>query len=220
MNKIRLAIVDDYEMARKALIRLLNLDGDWEIVIEAENGIDLIEKLNQSIPDIILMDIQMPKMNGIEATERVLSQYPSIKIIAVTQFDNEQNIIEMYSRGVKSFLSKGCNPAEFFTAIRVVNQGGVYLTDEALKIIQSILGSNRYRQSHADVCNNLSDIEIQVLKCICKGLSSTDISKVINKSPRTVEKYREDLYRKFNVGSKKELIEIAISHELPTFWKK
>lgn len=214
MTKIKLAIAEDCEKFRKAIIRFINKENDLEVILEAENGIHLLEQLKTKTPDVILMDIRMPVMDGIEATDKINEFYPHLKIIAYSQYDQEENIIKMNIHGVKSFIGKEDEPEELFKAIRIVHDGGVYMTDKAALIVQHYLSeissTNAEDFISSEFENNLSETELLVLKSICKGLSSTDISKIIHKSHRTVEKYRNDLYQKFKVSNKKELIEKAM----------
>ncbi|MBN8577392.1 MAG: response regulator transcription factor [Cytophagales bacterium] len=207
MSKIQLAIVDDHEMVRKAFRRLLNLENDLEVMLEAENGIDLLQKLPKSNPEIILMDIRMPKMNGIEATDKVLSQYQNIKIIAFTQFDDEQNIIEMYSRGAKAFLCKQCEPEELFKVIRIVHKGGAYLTDQNLKIIQSQL-KPRSTQSQESSCFifELTAQEMKIIQLLQAGKTSKEIASTLKLTIKTIRTYRERLLKKTKTRNVVELL--------------
>jgi DNA-binding NarL/FixJ family response regulator len=209
MHKIKIGIVEDHDITRKLLIKLLSLEKDFEISLEAENGVDLLSKIEEEIPDIIIMDIFMPKMNGIEASQKVLERYPLVKIIVNTQYDFEFSSIEMYAYGVKSYIKKTENIKELVVAIRSVYNYGVYVNEGSLKVIQRYLNSKSPKVLIQKLTqHDLLEHEIQILSFICKGLSSTDIGKIMYKSHRTVEKYREDLYRKLNVNSKKELIEV------------
>lgn len=124
MTKIKLAIADDSEKFRKAIIRLIHFEHDLEVILEAENGVDLITQLETGSPDVILMDIRMPVMDGIVATDKIKQLYPHLKIIAYSQYDQEENIIKMNIHGVKSFIGKEDEPEELLKAIRIVHDGG------------------------------------------------------------------------------------------------
>lgn len=145
-------------------------------------------------------------MNGIEASLILSQLYPSIKIIAFSQYDIEANIIEMNVRGVMSFIGKEDEPEVLLKAIRVVNDGGVYMTAKSAEIVQNYLRSFSKKNK---LSSDLSPTEIVILRAICKGQSSTDIGKLVNKSHRTVEKYRNELYQKLNVADKKQLISLV-----------
>jgi DNA-binding NarL/FixJ family response regulator len=206
MNKIKLAIVDDSEKLRKAIIRLLNLENDFEVILEAENGHDLLEQLASKTPDVILLDIRMPVMDGIEATDKIKEYFPHLKIIAYSQYDKEENIIKMNIQGVKSFIGKEGEPQELFKAIRIVHDGGAYLTEKAAIIIQKHL-SNFYEKIDQRADEFLfQDGDIKFLKMILEGLTSKEIGEKINRSHRTVEDMRDKLYRKYNVANKQQLV--------------
>ncbi|UXE67778.1 MAG: response regulator transcription factor [Chryseotalea sp. WA131a] len=207
MNKIRIAIVDDKQMFRKSVVKVIEAEHDFEIVLEAENGVQLLDLLLDSKPEVILMDIRMPKMDGIETSIRVQKLYPQIKIIAFSQYDYEANIIEMYARGVKSFIGKDARLDELFNAIRIVYNGGSYLTELASEIIQKHLIVSLLPKS--TVKHSLSDFEMTILKGVCNGDSSVEIGKILNKSPRTIEDHRANLCKKFEVANKEQLIALV-----------
>lgn len=207
MTKIKIALVDDCEQFRKAIIRLIHLENDLQVVLEAENGYDLLEQLQIVSPDVILMDIRMPQMNGIEATRKVIERYPYHKIIAFSQYDQERNIVLMNVEGVKSFIGKEDDPDELLKAIRIVYMGGVYMTEKAATIIQSHLRN--------DSINNdspIQDEDYRFLRMILDGLTSKEIGEKLHKSHRTVEDMRDKLYRKYNVANKQQLIILLAKH--------
>lgn len=211
---IKLGIADDNKQFCEALKKLIHTEKDIEIILEADNGRDLIEKLKDVQPDIVLMDIRMPLMNGIEASLILSQLYPSIKIIAFSQYDQEENIIEMNIHGIKSFIGKDDESEELFKAIRIVYSGGVYMTDRAAKIVQKYL-SRIVGVQHSKVnLPAISESERKLLKDIVNGLSSSEIGKTMGKSHRTVEDMREKIYRKFNVDNKEQLIAIVARHNL------
>jgi DNA-binding NarL/FixJ family response regulator len=204
MTRIKLALADDNESFRKALIRLLHLEPDFEVIAEAKDGIDLLQKLEVYTPDIVIMDVRMPNMDGIESTRRIREVYPHLKVVAYSQYDIEDNIIKMNIEGVKSFIGKEDEPQELFLALRVVHKGNVYMTSRVAHIIQRHL-----KGSFKEKCPfQLTDMERILLNGINNGMSSTQLGEMICKSPRTVEKYVADMYRKFNITSKVELIKL------------
>jgi two-component system response regulator NreC len=164
------------------------------------------------IVDIILMDIRMPKMDGFEASEKVRELYPTVKIIAYSQYDLEANIIEMNIRGVKSFVGKEDEPEELFKAIRIVSSGGVYMTNRSAKIVQQYLANISKFLNY--VPTTLNEHDKTLLKMIVEGLTSKQIGEKIAKSHRTVDDMRNQLYLKFNVKSKEQLIALASKYSL------
>lgn len=209
MKKIKLALVDDHDGFRKAITRLIQLEDDLKVVLQAENGVQLLELLKTTTVEVILMDIRMPKMDGFEASAQVKRLHPNIKIIAFSQYDIEANIVEMYIRGVRSFVGKEDKPEELFKAIRTIWNGGVYMTDHSSQIIQQYLTKFQISKSPS-----LNDFETGLLKLVCKGNSSSEIGRTLNKSHRTIEEHRENLYKKFGVRSKEELIAVAIKNKI------
>lgn len=207
MEKIKLAVVDDCEKFRNAITKIIHLENDLEVVLQAENGEQLLELLKTATVEVILMDIRMPKMDGFEASEKVKQLHPNVKIIAFSQYDLEANIIEMNIKGVKSFVGKEDEPEELFKAIRTVSSGGVYMTNRSAEIVQRYLSNISKFLNHLP--STLCDHEKILLKMIVEGLTSRQIGKKLAKSHRTVDDMRNQLYLKFNVKSKEQLIALA-----------
>ena len=207
MTKIKIAIADDNKQFKKSVKALFKTEQDIEIIIDADNGIHLLDQLKTEQPEIVLMDIRMPKMNGIEASKKVLELYPKIKIITYSQYDYESNIVQMYIVGVKSFIGKDDRPEELLKAIRTVYTSGTYITDMATEIIKRNLAYKAKESNNIHLLK--SQQEKEFVKMISKGLSSREIASKINKSPRTVEDMRKRLYSKFNIDCKEQLIALA-----------
>lgn len=212
MSKIKIAIADDNKQFRNTIKALFKTERDLEIVLEADNGVQLLEQLKTEQPEIILMDIRMPKMNGIEASKKVLELYPKIKIITYSQYDYESNIVQMYIVGVKSFIGKEDRPEELLKAIRTVYTSGSYMTDMATEIIKRNLAYKAKESNNIHLLEN--DEEKQFVKMIIKGLSSGEIGTKVNKSSRTGDKMRERLYHKFGINCKEQLIALAVKWNL------
>jgi DNA-binding NarL/FixJ family response regulator len=203
MTAIRLALAEDNMASQKAISRLIQGENDLNLLFVAQNGQKLLATLQTQQPDIIIMDIRMPVMDGIEAAKKIKQAYPSLKIIALSQHDFEENILKMYSAGVRSFVGKEDDPAELLKAIRIVFDGGIYITERTTEIIQRNL--SKVIRPELQMMN-LNEQEQLLAKFIMQGLSSREIGKLLSKSPRTVEDMREKLYQKFNVLNKEQLI--------------
>lgn len=199
MTKIRLAFADDSVQSQKAIAKLIQPENDLDLIFTAQNGQELVDKLKNQLFDIVVLDIRMPKMDGIEAAKKIKQAYPDLKIIALSQHDFEENILKMYSVGVRSFVGKEDDPTELLKAIRIVFDGGIYITERTTKIIQRNL--SKVIQPELQMVN-LSEQEQLLARFIMQGLSSREIGKLLSKSPRTVEDMREKLYQKFNVLNK------------------
>ncbi len=210
MTRIKLAIVDDNESFRNAIVRLMRLEPDFDVIIEAGNGVDLLERLQSLYPDIIIIDISMPLVEGVDVTTKIRETYPHLKLIAYSRYDMEENVIKLIIHGMKSFVGKEDEPEELFLAIRVVQSGNVYMTNRVAQIIQKNL-----RTSFKEKCPyELTDIERILLNGINNGLSSTQLGDMVCKSPRTVEKYIADMYKRFRVTNKVELIKLISTWEM------
>jgi two-component system, NarL family, response regulator DegU len=212
MGKITLGIADDHAHARKSFVKFIRscYAQEIEVILEATNGSDLLTRLQFCQPEIILMDIQMPVMGGMEATLRVRDLYPTIKVIAFTQFDSENNIIEMNQLGVKSFLDKSVGLDEIIKAIRIVKDKGMYLPESVEKIWGNYLA--RLAKTRGDV--KLDDNEREMLTMICQGMSSAEIGNAMHKSPRTIDEHRSNLCKKFGVANKEQLIALVSRNKI------
>lgn len=209
MGSIRLGIAEDFRPIRDAVIARLSESDDLSVLIAADHGKQLLEMLEFNMVDVVLMDIKMPVMDGFQTTSILRERFPQIKVIAFTQFDGYNNIVEMNKLGVKSFLLKE-NIDSLTRVIKIVNDGGIYFPDAIGSIIQSTLGSASVTKPTTSEFE-LSSLQLKILQLICTGFSSREIGELIHKSPRTVEDYRSTLYEKFHVVNKEQLISKAIA---------
>lgn len=203
-KKTRVGIADNDKRFRKKTLGLIK-QTNLEIVLEAVNGVDLLEKIKCNAPDIILIDMWMPQLGGIEAIEALQSEHPYVNVVTYAQYINEEDIIAVFGVGVKGLLRKVDVLSQFQNVIQVVSNGGTYLTEDVSKVIQSALRRLRNVQRDARQIQ-LSMLERKLLSHVCSGLSCTEIGDLLCKSPRTIEKYRADLYSKFGVSSKVQFI--------------
>jgi DNA-binding NarL/FixJ family response regulator len=216
MTKIKIAVVDDHEPLLNALVKLFKAESDLDVILTAKNGIDLLEKLSTIMPEIILMDIRMPIMDGIQATKLIRLKYPTLKVIAHTQYDNDDNIVEMYKLGVKSFICKSGDPSELLSAIRTVYKGGNYVTDQALSIfinnlVVNTTKSKNNKSSHLESLGKLSPIELKVLWHTASIKSIKQIAKELHLSPNTVNNHQANIRKKLNLFGRNALAQHAMS---------
>jgi two-component system, NarL family, invasion response regulator UvrY len=217
-KQFKIAIVDDHNLFRKGLIKLINL-GDvknsYVILFEAENGNDLKEKISKrSLPDIILMDIDMPDMDGFEAVEWLRKFYPDICILVVSMFESEESILRMMKMGVKGYLSKDIEVEDMHMALESIINKGVYYTDLVSGVMaQSILG-NCSDDAKNVKGTELSENEREFIKLACSELTYQQIADKMHLSPKTVDGYRENLFRKFNVKNRVSLAMYAVRNGL------
>jgi len=218
---IKLAIADDEALFRAGMSFILTRVKNFEIIFEAENGSDLIEKLKVAPekPDVILMDLKMPLLNGVESTKILQKEYPEIKVIAVTSYDGKSFITNMIDVGASSYLLKNTSPKIVVHTINEVYDKGFYYDERVLKIIHENLLSAKSKRIKSDLDNNLlTKREKEILELICNQYTTNEIADKLFISPRTVEGHRNNLLLKTeskNVaglviyGIQKKLIELS-----------
>ncbi len=213
MSKIKLAIVDDHKGLRESIIKLIETDTDLEVVLEAENGSQLLGQLKTVTPDIILMDIQMDVMDGFEATKKVNELYPDIKIIVLTLYDNEANIIEMYRLGVQSLIGKEDHYNELFMAIKTVSNGGCYTTTMCKEIIQAKLNEYTLNNNSKDISalSQLTATELIVLWYVSQFKTVKEIAELLSTSPNTINNHEANIRHKLTLRGKNSLLQYALS---------
>jgi len=212
IKKPTIIIVDDHLIFRQGLISILSSENVATVLGEASNGLELIELLKFHKPDIVLMDIDMPHMNGMEATEKALQLIPDLKIIAFTMFSDEDYYYKMIDRGVKGFILKTSGINELENALRNVMMGESYFSNEILRKIISNFG--RKKETKTVKNEGLSDREIEVLQQICLGLNTDEIAEKLFISPKTVKSHRSNLLEKTVSKNTPELIFFALRNKI------
>ena len=207
----KVIIVEDHTIFREGMKRVISEMEDMELVGEAENGAVFISMLKKVEPDIVLMDIQMPEMDGIEATEKALKIYPSLKILVLSMFGEEEYVYSMVDRGVSGFILKTSGLADFNRAIKKILDGQQYYSEEIMAILVK-----KFRSYDSPDKLVLSEKENEVLRLLCKGLSNNDIADKLFLSVRTVEGYRNKLLQKTGSSNVLNLVIFAVKNKLVT----
>ena len=210
INKIKIFLVDDHNLFREGLKFLLSNYDLISEIYEAENAKDLLENVLNVKPDIILMDIEMPVMNGIEATRETLKIYPETKVIALSMYGNENFYSEMIDAGAKGFLLKNSKFEDVQKAIVEVNAGKNYFSPEILDAIIKNLNKKKTKKKNTE----LTEREIEVLFNICKGLSNQETADFLYISKRTVDKHRENILLKTQSKNTAGLVIYAIKNKI------
>jgi DNA-binding NarL/FixJ family response regulator len=210
MEKIRIIIADDHQLFRNGLKMLLEASPEFEITGEASNGEEFLKILRNCTADIVLMDINMPEMDGVEATRKGLKLCPSLAVIALSMYGEEEYYYKMVDAGAKGFLLKDSDISEVKDAILTVKKGGSYFSQELLyHVIQKI----KHRENESKTAN-LSKREKEILYKICEGNSNQEIAESLFISKRTVDKHRANLLGKTNSKNTASLILFAIKNKL------
>lgn len=215
MGMIKIVLVDDHKMVREGLKRFLEDNQDFEIVVEAENGRDCLDQLATVEADIVLTDLSMPQMNGLELTKILRKQFPKIKVIALTMMDDSQHIKQMLAEGVMGYLLKNCSEDDLMIAINKVYNGNTYYAPEVTNIIlNSIRKVNPRRQSKVVNEMPLTVREKEVLYLILKEKTNQEIAEKLFISVRTVDAHKRNLLDKTGSRNVAGLVIFALDHEL------
>jgi two-component system response regulator NreC len=208
--KIRLLLVDDHAVVRSGLRMLLMNEEDMEIAGEAGNAAEALEATRLLKPDVILMDIGLPDMSGIEATREIRKQHPDVAVVALTIHEDEEYFFKMLDAGARGYVPKRAAPEELITAIRAAAVNEVYIYPSLAKLLVRDYLSQDHSGEQGKALDNLTDREQEVLTFLAEGKSNDEIAEALVISPKTVARHRENIMRKLNLHSRAELVRYAI----------
>jgi DNA-binding NarL/FixJ family response regulator len=214
MNVIKVAIADDHKIFRKGVILSLRPFANLKFVLEAENGDELLASLEEAQPDVILMDLRMPGKDGIEATRLVSKNFPAIKVIVLSMYEDERFVFHMMENGANSYLLKNSEPQEIRRAIMDVHEKGYYLNTFVNRIL---LKRSHARAKVVPSLNNevtLNDKERDVIRFICMEFTAAEIAQKMEISPRTVEAIKDRLMERFGSKNTAGLVFFAVKNNL------
>ena len=215
MKQIKLVVADDHNLFRKGIIGLLQTIPDFDVLGEAANGQELLDLLQTAKPDIALMDLQMPVMDGIVATEQMQILFPDVKIIIVSMHNEDRFIIHLLEKGVNGYLLKDSEGGEVEKAIRRVMVDGYYYSDFVSKALhRKVLAKQPNKQPTFNNKIQISAREIEVLQLLCEGLSTLDIGQKLFVSPRTIEGHRLRLLEKTGTKNTAGLVAYAFKNDI------
>lgn len=213
---IKVAIADDHKIFRSGVINTLTPYENINVVFEAEDGEHLLDIMSREVPDVILMDLKMPKMDGIQATVQVKEKYPNVKVIILTMYEDDNFIVHLVENGANAYLLKNSEPEEIYEAICTTFEKGFYFNENVnLALLKKVLHKNK--QQFKPTFKNeiqLNEREVEVLKLICNECTTQEISEKIYLSPRTVEGIRQKLLEKINVKNTVGLVLYAFRNGL------
>lgn len=222
MEPIKLMLVDDHDVVRTGLRSFLMTQPGFEVIAEAKSGLQALEQAREVKPDIVLMDITMPDMDGIEATEKLKTLYPECQILVLTVHTDKQYFMKMLSVGASGYLTKQAAADELVAAIRAVAAGHVYLQpalarwllEDYQHLAKTVTITSNEEASEkgkeAISLDTLSKRERQVLELVGEGFNNQDIGKRLELSPKTIARHRERIMKKLNIHSRTELVKYAI----------
>ena len=212
-DRIKIFIADDHAIFRDGLRTLLSNISGLEVLEEAANGLEMLKKLETCKPDIILTDISMPEMDGIEATEKALERFPDLKIIALTSYTDHIYYYKMIKAGVQGFVLKKAGKEELEEAIHLVMEGKNYFPQDILRNLVFTL-SKRDSIALQEKQVNLSKREVEVLELLCQGYTNKEMAEKLHLSPKTVDNHRTSLLSKTGTRNTAHLVMFAIKNHL------
>jgi two-component system response regulator NreC len=210
MQKIRILVVDDHTIVRDGICALLGLAGDMEVVGEAANGREALEMVKKLMPDVVLMDIAMPVMGGLEATRRIRKEFPKVKVLALTQYDDKAYVFPVIEAGACGFISKTAASSELASGIRSVHRGDSFLSPSVARFLVEDYQQVAGMKGGQDPYEQLTDREREVLKLAAEGYTTQEIADMLVLSPKTVEGHKTNLMAKLDIHNRTELVKYAL----------
>lgn len=210
-SKRKVTIVDDHTLFRNGLRILINNMDEYLVVAEAANGKQFLEQLKDGLPDLVLMDISMPVMDGIEASTIAHELYPELKIITLSMYGEEDYYYKMVNAGVKGFVLKNSDIKEVKSALDVIYEGGSFFSSE---LLQNLVNSMKFSSKSKEFHTELSEREMEILILICQGMSNQEIADKLFISKRTVDKHRANILEKSESKNTAQLVVYAIKNKL------
>ncbi len=210
MQKIRILVVDDHTILRDGICALLTLASDMEVVGEAANGREALEKVKELEPDVVIMDIAMPLLGGLETTRRMRKEFPETKVLALTQYADKEYVFPVIEAGAHGFISKTAASSELALGIRSVYRGESFLSSSVAKLLVENFQQAGNLQQRRDPYDQLTGRERDVLKLLVEGHTTQEIADILVISPKTVEGYKTSLMDKLDIHNRVDLVKYAL----------
>jgi two-component system response regulator NreC len=209
VSKIRLLLVDDHEIVRAGLRMLFSAEPEVEIIGEASSGEEAVTAVQELAPEVVLMDVAMPGIGGVEATRRIKASHPQVAVLALTMHEDAEYFFEMLGAGASGYVPKRAAPDDLMSAIHIVRQGDVYIYPSLARLlVKDFL--HRSEASAPETREDLTPREQEVLTFIAEGYSNREIADALVISVKTVDRHRENLMRKLQLHNRVELVKYAI----------
>lgn len=211
MSRIKVLLAEDHTIVRKGIRSLLDSEPDIEVVGEAEDGREAVEKAERLSPDVVLMDISMPSLNGLEATRQILRRSPEVKVLILTMHTNEEYIFQFLRAGAAGYLIKQTAPIELVSAIQAVYRGDSFLSPAISKtLIEEYVRQSEALGHYEDSYDKLTEREREVLQLLAEGFSNREIAEKLHISIKTAGVHRTNLMEKLDIHSLTELTKYAL----------
>lgn len=213
MNRIRVLLADDHTILRDGIRALLDDQADIEVIGEAEDGLSTVKMVAKLKPDVVIMDIAMPMLNGLEATRQIQRDYPQVKVLILTMHENEEYIRQVLAAGALGYVLKDAAAHDLLGAIRAVQRGEAVLSPAITRlVIEDYLRWGDIRP--ADTSNGLTPREREILQLIAEGYTNKEIAEILSLSVKTIQSHRSNLMSKLDLHDRGELIKYAIQKKI------
>ncbi|MFS8615366.1 MAG: response regulator transcription factor [Solitalea sp.] len=213
MGSINLAIADDHKIFREGLKAILEDQPSFRIMVEAGNGQELIQLLSEKTPDVVLMDIKMPVMDGMQATAYIQEHFPAVKVLALSMYHEDKYIVNMMKAGASGYILKNAEPREIVDAVTTVHAKEFYFNERlSVTLVKQLLGERGGIRDEGQKSVELNERETEILALICQECTNVEIAEKLFLSVRTVEGYRTRLFEKIGSKNVAGLVIYAIKH--------
>src|SRR3974377_1927466 len=212
-----IVLVDDHKLVRDGVRTILERGSEFRVVGEAENGADAVQLCKKATPDLVLMDIGLPGMNGIEATTELLRHCPGVKVIILSMYDDENSVVRAIRSGARAFVLKKASSAELLDALRTVARGGSYLSSQVSDRLLARIQRGGLGTHARSPPETLPPRELQVLRLVAEGKTSKDIAALLDLGLQTVRSYRKTMMKKLGVNNVAGLTQLALTAGLTRF---
>lgn len=204
MSNIKVLLVDDHNLLRNGIKAILDDHDSITVIAEASDGVEAVKLAEEKTPDVILMDISMPELNGAEATEIIIKRNPKARIVGLTMHSSQAAIMDMIQAGALGYVMKDAQPDELISAVQQVSEGKKYYSSEVANTIINAMMHGNSEKGNSDIV--LNEREQEVLRHISEGRTNKEIGEIIFLSPRTIDTYRRKLIEKFDARNTAELV--------------
>lgn len=213
-----IVVVDDHKLMRDGVKTIVERGADFHVAAEADNGSDALQMCKKLKPDIVLMDIGLPGMNGIEATQEILRHCPDTRVVILSMYDDENSVLSAIRSGARAFVVKNASSTDLLDALRTVAKGGSYLSSQVSDRLLTRIQSGNLEPKESPL-QALSPRELQVLRLVAEGKTSKDIAEMLDLGLQTVRTYRKTMMKKLGVNNVAGLTQVALAAGL-TQWNK
>ncbi len=206
---VQIILVDDHNIVRRGLAALLQLERNYQVVAEADNGEDALRQADQVRADVMILDLSMPRLNGLEATRRLKKQHPEMRVLVLSMYDDEEFVTQALQAGACGYILKQSMEDELFQALDVTESGDIFVSSA---ISETVIQT--YLLGYQAESNSLTSREREILQLIAEGLTTNEISDLLSISPHTTNRHRANLMKKMGVRNQAELVRLAIERNL------